>query len=499
MKYFATISSDSDMKLGKGRKVGFIDNRASAIGLFDCLVTHSHSELATQAMTNAVVKCLHRNERVFRRYAQTHSFSHRIRTCLVIEQCMRHAMRACRRTRKDVDVDTFMDPRLTMLVLAEHHAIMAYNTTSGVYRVRDGKLNLLTAPSQLKVLPQDHPARMAQSPSDARWILDTEKSKREATAIRSGNKIKKRLPFDMLITDVQLGDSFILASDGLMEYLGYGKKFEHFSVEGDCAQFMDGLISAAVKSGISGVIAGVLLKTLAYERDITGHLIDKAKRLQQLHVFKNLSAPDILRILQFMKMADFEADQQVVLEGQRHARFYIVLSGQLEVRKNAKRIATLRPGDCFGEMALVGQGQRYTDVVGKNPGKFLTISSDRFRHLCAAEPHISSRFLTSILLPLNERINKTADKLSMALASIEMISENARQFRPSPTRSEHSGLEHLDEESILKLIPDIDSPKAGRFADKTGAGPDHPPSTTLPHATLQAAPPSSRADLSSKA
>ena len=457
MKYTAATSIDPAAKLGEGRLVGFLDPKTRSMGLFDNLVDDSSSQVASDLMRNAAVRCLHRNRGILFRYARTQSYNHRIRACLIVELAMRHALRARRRARKSLHQDGFVDPSMTLFTLCEHHAIMSYNASSGVYRVRAGKLALLTSPAQLANFPSDHPVNLAKSPSEAARIISDHETRLESAAKSAGRKVPKRLPFDMFITDVQIGDTFILASSGLMEYLGFGNQFERFSVGEDAGRCMDELIASARKSGATGIISGVMMRTTAYEHAVTEHLIGKARKLQQISVFKNLLPPEILRALEFMKMSDFSANQPVVLMGQTNERFQIVLSGELDVTKNGKRVAQLQAGDCFGEMALIGRTQRYTDVTGRVPGKLLTMQCDRFRQFCAAEPHIASRFLTNILRPLNNRINRSVDRLAMAMSSIDMIGQGVKYPVANPASQVESEKERMSKKSILKMNPDLEA------------------------------------------
>src|SRR4029077_20722867 len=80
----------------------------------------------------------------------------------------------------------------------------------------------------------------------------------------------------------------------------------------------------------------------------------------------------------------FEPGQKVFSEGDLGDRVYILLSGQAEVvRRRAGSIAehvfaTLGPGECFGEMALLGGVSRNATVRCLEPMTVLSIPKREF-------------------------------------------------------------------------------------------------------------------------
>ena len=61
-----------------------------------------------------------------------------------------------------------------------------------------------------------------------------------------------------------------------------------------------------------------------------------------------------------------EPGDVMIDEGAIDSRIYILLSGVVEVRKEGKLLATIgRPGEVFGELAVVNQDRRSASVVAK--------------------------------------------------------------------------------------------------------------------------------------
>jgi NTE family protein len=75
-------------------------------------------------------------------------------------------------------------------------------------------------------------------------------------------------------------------------------------------------------------------------------------------------------------------------EGDPGASFYIVVSGQVEVRAGDRVVAYFGPGECFGEMALLTGAPRSATVVVVLDCRLLVLDGRAFSHLLRSEPRL---------------------------------------------------------------------------------------------------------------
>lgn len=85
------------------------------------------------------------------------------------------------------------------------------------------------------------------------------------------------------------------------------------------------------------------------------------------------------------------AGQTVVKTGDAGHGFYIILSGDADVRIDGDTVARLGPGDLFGEMALEGRGKRSADVVARAPLSLMTMSVWNYQAISAKYPVVAER------------------------------------------------------------------------------------------------------------
>lgn len=111
---------------------------------------------------------------------------------------------------------------------------------------------------------------------------------------------------------------------------------------------------------------------------------DWMARLLQSKLFRRLPPTSIQAVFQRMQTLRFEAGEAVVRQGEAGDRFYILREGRCRVirqtRKNPEGIclATLRPGDAFGEEALISGGPRNATVRMETEGVLIALEKSDF-------------------------------------------------------------------------------------------------------------------------
>ena len=63
-------------------------------------------------------------------------------------------------------------------------------------------------------------------------------------------------------------------------------------------------------------------------------------------------------MLRISKWAYYPEGTEIIREGDETASFFIIISGEAEIRKNGRGVCTLNAGECFGEMSGVRKGAR---------------------------------------------------------------------------------------------------------------------------------------------
>ncbi|KAF1788513.1 Cyclic nucleotide-binding-like [Phytophthora cactorum] len=107
------------------------------------------------------------------------------------------------------------------------------------------------------------------------------------------------------------------------------------------------------------------------------------KKALQCVLFTDSSDEEMDRLLFLMKRIKVEAEQNVIKQGDLGDQFYVVHSGSLEVIVNTAVLGYLKPGDHFGELALIYDAPRAATVRAATNSILWTLDRDEFRMMQA--------------------------------------------------------------------------------------------------------------------
>ena len=85
--------------------------------------------------------------------------------------------------------------------------------------------------------------------------------------------------------------------------------------------------------------------------------------LRRVPLFADLTQREVQQIARLFKPRRFSEGQTVVQEGSGGAAFFVIESGEATVAIGGKKRSTLKPGDYFGEIALIDEGTRMATIT----------------------------------------------------------------------------------------------------------------------------------------
>lgn len=138
---------------------------------------------------------------------------------------------------------------------------------------------------------------------------------------------------------------------------------------------------------------------------------------------------------------EYPAGRAVLMEDAWGNAVYFVVSGWVKVRRtigeDSVALAILGRGDFFGEMAILDESPRSTDVIALSTVKLLSISREKFIHILFKDPQLHHRMLQLMVrrlrhanVRLQMRSAPPAVKLAHTLVSLgESYSEESHKGR----------------------------------------------------------------------
>jgi CRP-like cAMP-binding protein len=142
--------------------------------------------------------------------------------------------------------------------------------------------------------------------------------------------------------------------------------------------------------------------TWVFRKKVTPGMLRRVKALSEM------TDQQLLRFVNYMEPQDVRQWTQIVKQGDTDDGMFLVLEGELRVRLmiNGKEtiLATLGPGECFGEIALFDRGPRSADVLANKDSVLLKVTGDAFDKLRTEAPELAVPMLHAISRTLAGRI-----------------------------------------------------------------------------------------------
>ena len=115
------------------------------------------------------------------------------------------------------------------------------------------------------------------------------------------------------------------------------------------------------------------------------------KRLSELPLFEGLDDDSLRTISKAAHEISVEEGAELVREGDYSYELTIIDEGQAEVMHDGQVVATLGPGDVFGEVGVVKKDLRNATVRAGTPMRLITLTGWDLRRLRGRTPELAER------------------------------------------------------------------------------------------------------------
>ena len=135
----------------------------------------------------------------------------------------------------------------------------------------------------------------------------------------------------------------------------------------------------------------------------------RVDRLRKVPLFDACNEKQLEFIASRVDEVDVAAGKVLTEQGRSGGEFFVVLAGDAEVKRGNATVATVGPGDYFGEIALLDNGPRTATVVAKSAMRCLVLSPRQFQDVLYQDPAIAVTMLHAVVRRLRAAGQLAAD------------------------------------------------------------------------------------------
>jgi serine/threonine protein kinase len=130
-----------------------------------------------------------------------------------------------------------------------------------------------------------------------------------------------------------------------------------------------------------------------------------------LAFFRDFSAPELWEVVRAGTWESYTTGDRIVSEGALDGRLYVVVSGDVMVKKGTRSLSTLGPGDCFGEIGYFAKAPRTATIYAINAVTVLGVNAALMEQAACG---LQLKFHRAFVRALVTRLTRTSEALVRA-------------------------------------------------------------------------------------
>lgn len=136
---------------------------------------------------------------------------------------------------------------------------------------------------------------------------------------------------------------------------------------------------------------------------------EKLNALKKIAFFKDFTSSELAEVLKTTQWLKYDSAEIIITEGEVENCFYIIVAGEVAVTKQAKQLAVLKLGDCFGEMAYLGKTKRTATIETLSNTILMKINASIIEQMSTSTQF---RFYKVFSHTLIQRLSRASELLS---------------------------------------------------------------------------------------
>lgn len=151
--------------------------------------------------------------------------------------------------------------------------------------------------------------------------------------------------------------------------------------------------------------------------------------LSRVAIFSGLTGKELSKMSLIVHRRQYDVDEPIFAQGDPGLGMYVIEEGKVDiVYKDGtgidKRLASLKPGDFFGELSLLDESPRSATAVAKTPLKIIGFFRPDLLGLLDRSPKLGTKILLRLGEVIGTRLRVANEQLGKLGAELKSKEEN---------------------------------------------------------------------------
>ncbi len=168
---------------------------------------------------------------------------------------------------------------------------------------------------------------------------------------------------------------------------------------------------------------------------------DLPASLQAVPFLSSFTEDQLDDVLNSSSLLECDPGDVIIKEGSIDSRFYILLSGELEVRVGRKTVASIsRSGEVFGELALVNQDRRLASVISSTKAVCLAVDQKFLQDIRprSEDPAFHASLYEFVARLIARKLDLTSRRLAEVERELVLLKGDESAAAPAPKNGRKS-------------------------------------------------------------
>ena len=157
-------------------------------------------------------------------------------------------------------------------------------------------------------------------------------------------------------------------------------------------------------------------KALTHLKQCDCSILARAELIDKIRWAEHLTHKQTVSLAGYMDSYEVDSGETILHEGGADAHMGLVASGSVEILKGgitagAKPVATLGPGQSFGEMSLIDGRPRSASAIAASSVSLLMLSKEDFTRLGEEDPRLAVAVFFKLATLMSQHLRETTGRL----------------------------------------------------------------------------------------